>query len=78
MRKVRRWFPRERFALAARQSSRIPLKGITMTETTDKVQPQPQPQQPPRRPPDIVVPMGQPLPKGPGIEWWIKKIGGRK
>jgi hypothetical protein len=35
---------------------------------------QPQPQQPPRRPPDIVLPVGQPIPKGPGIEWWIKRI----
>lgn len=33
-----------------------------------------QPQQPSRRPPDIVVPVGQPIPKGPGIEWWIKRI----
>jgi hypothetical protein len=38
----------------------------------------PQPQQPPRRPPDIVLPVGQPLPKPPGIEWWLKKIAGRK
>jgi hypothetical protein len=33
-----------------------------------------QPQQPPRRPPDIVLPVGQPIPKGPGFEWWIKRI----
>jgi hypothetical protein len=33
-----------------------------------------QSQQPPRRPPDIVLPVGQPIPKGPGIEWWIKRI----
>lgn len=36
------------------------------------------PSQPPRRPPDIVLPVGQPIPKGPGIEWWIKKIRDQK
>jgi hypothetical protein len=42
-----------------------------MSETLREI---PQPQQPPRRPPDIVLPVGQPIPKGPGIEWWIKRI----
>jgi hypothetical protein len=46
-----------------------------MSDTSREV---PQPQQPPRRPPDIVLPVGQPLPKPPGIEWWLKKIAGRK
>jgi hypothetical protein len=34
--------------------------------------------QPPKRPPDIVLPIGQPLPKPPGIEWWIKNAASRK
>src|SRR5258708_29535526 len=28
----------------------------------------------PKRPPDIVLPVNQPLPKPPGIEWWIRHI----
>jgi hypothetical protein len=28
----------------------------------------------PKRPADIVVPMGQPLPTLPGIEWWLKHM----
>jgi hypothetical protein len=30
------------------------------------------------RPPDIVLPMGQPVPPGPGLAWWIRKIMDRK
>jgi hypothetical protein len=37
-------------------------------------QSQSQSQQPPRRPSEIVVPVGQPILKGPGIEWWINRI----
>ncbi len=28
----------------------------------------------PKRPPDTVLPVNQPLPKPPGIEWWIRHI----
>jgi len=28
----------------------------------------------PKRPPDIVLPIGQPLPPAPGIEWWLRKM----
>ena len=42
-----------------------------MSNTAQQV---PQPFPPPHRPPDIVIPMGQPLPKPPGIEWWIRRI----
>jgi len=40
-----------------------------MTETSDKVHPQSV-----RRPPDIVLPVGQPLPKPPGFLWWLRRI----
>ena len=30
----------------------------------------------PKRPPDIVLPIGQPLPPGPGVEWWLKRMVG--
>jgi hypothetical protein len=30
--------------------------------------------QPVRRQPDIVVPVGQPLPTPPGIKWWLQHI----
>jgi hypothetical protein len=30
------------------------------------------------RPPDIVLPVGQPIPPGPGLAWWIRKIMERK
>jgi hypothetical protein len=42
-----------------------------MTETSEKVQSQ-EPIR--RRPPDIVLPVGQPLPKPPGPEWWFRRI----
>jgi hypothetical protein len=32
----------------------------------------------PKRPPDIILPIGQPLPPPPGPEWWIKQIASRK
>jgi hypothetical protein len=32
----------------------------------------------PKRPPDIILPIGKPLPPGPGIEWWLRKIMSRK
>jgi hypothetical protein len=32
----------------------------------------------PKRPPDIVLPMGQPLPPPPGIEGWLRHIMSRK
>lgn len=35
-------------------------------------------EQPPRRPPDISLPVNQPIPPGPGIEYWIKRILGVK
>jgi hypothetical protein len=45
-----------------------------MTETPREV---PQQQQPPRPPPDIVLPVNQPLPKPPGPEWWLRHIMSR-
>jgi hypothetical protein len=52
-----------------------PVNTHEKTAMTKKAEQFPQqPQQPPRRPPDIVLPIGQPIPKGPGIEWWIKRI----
>lgn len=30
------------------------------------------------RPPDIVLPVGQPIPPGPGIMWWLRHIASRK
>ena len=35
-------------------------------------------QQPPKRPPDIVLPIGQPLPKPIGMEEWLKKMLSRR
>jgi hypothetical protein len=32
----------------------------------------------PKRPPDIVLPMGQPLPPPPGIEDFLRKMMSRK
>jgi hypothetical protein len=32
----------------------------------------------PKRPPDIVLPMGQPIPPRPGIEWWLSLLMSRK
>jgi len=32
----------------------------------------------PPRPPDIVLPVGQPIPPGPGIVWWLRYIASRK
>jgi hypothetical protein len=41
-----------------------------MSKKAEQVPQQSSQAQPPRRPPDIVLPVGQPIPKGPGIEWW--------
>ena len=35
-------------------------------------------QKPPKRSPDIVLPIGQPLPPSPGVEWWLRRIMSRK
>jgi hypothetical protein len=36
------------------------------------------PRPPGWRPDIITVPVNQPIPPGPGIEWWLKRIMGRK
>jgi hypothetical protein len=38
------------------------------------------PEPPPigRRPDLVVVPVNQPLPPGPGLDWWLRRITGKK